>query len=486
LSLGAVATGVSSSAGLFGLFLGMFPPILDQYNQNSYRLLPTKIPDFGTLVELRHRGLLPADEYRMKFRENGLNEGFADAIFKMSGSLLSAVDYITLWRRGRIDLDIRNDRLEKLRYNDTEIELIERLTEFFPSTGDLITFAVREVYSPEIVDKFGQLDDLPPKFIDEAKKVGLPEEQAKNYWASHWILPSILQGFEMFHRRVIDRSTLDLLLKSLDIMPYWRDALTQISYNPLTRVDVRRMYGIGTLNEDEVFESYLDGGYSPENAERMTEFTKLYESDETTGLTRSSVMKAYKINLITRERMELFFQSFGYTEEVIAFWLDTADYEKTLDEIEALKDEQIKLYNMGSVDIKEVQIALLSEDLPTEYIDQIVTGIQQNESAKLKLPSRADLENWLKVNIITDVDYTKSMRKLGYRNADILLYLEEITLEIDTSVRKYLGIKVYTGWFISGIIDRETFIQITTGMGYSTEDIDRLLLVAETEKNEGD
>jgi len=269
-------------------------------------------------------------------------------------------------------------------------------------------------------------------------------------------------------------------------MPYWRDALTQISYNPLTRVDVRRMYGIGTLNEDEVFESYLDGGYSPENAERMTEFTKLYESDETTGLTRSSVMKAYKINLITRERMELFFQSFGYTEEVIAFWLDTADYEKTLDEIEALKDEQIKLYNMGSVDIKEVQIALLSEDLPTEYIDQIVTGIQQNESAKLKLPSRADLENWLKVNIITDVDYTKSMRKLGYRNADILLYLEEITLEIDTSVRKYLGIKVYTGWFISGIIDRETFIQITTGMGYSTEDIDRLLLVAETEKNEGD
>jgi len=485
VGLGSVATGVSSSAGLFGLFLGMFPPILDQYNQNAYRLLPTKIPDFGTLVELRHRGLLPADEYRTKFRENGLNEGFADAIFTMSGSLLSAVDYFTLWRRGKIDISVRNDRLEKLRYNPTEIELVERLTEFFPSTGDLITFAVREVYTPEVVDKFGQLDDLPEKFMSEAKKVGLPDEQAKNYWASHWILPSILQGFEMFHRRVIDRETLNLLLKSLDIMPYWRDALTAISYRPLTRVDVRRMFGIGTLNEDEVFESYLDGGYSPENAERMTEFTKLFESDETTGLTRSSIMKSYKIGLISREQMEVYFKAFGYTPEVITFWLDTADYEKALDEIETIKNEQVDLFNMGSITITQMRTTLLAEDLPSEYIQEVVDGVEKTISTKLKLPTRTDLENWLKVNIITDVDYTKSMRMLGYVDKDILLYLEEITLEIDTSVRKYLGVKVYTRWFISGIIDRDKFIEITSAMGYSMEDIDRLMLEAEAEKNEG-
>ncbi|MBA7557821.1 hypothetical protein ES705_50595 [subsurface metagenome] len=37
----------------------------------------------------------------------------------------------------------------------------------------------------------------------------------------------------MLHRDIVDQDTLKMLLKSLDIMPYWRDRLIQLSYNPL-------------------------------------------------------------------------------------------------------------------------------------------------------------------------------------------------------------------------------------------------------------
>ena len=84
-------------------------------------------------------------------------------------------------------------------------------------------------------------------------KAGLPEEQARNYWAAHWELPSAQMGYAMFQRRIIDHETLVMLLKSLDIMPFWRDKLIEMSYNPLTRVDVRRMYGLGVLSEEEVY-----------------------------------------------------------------------------------------------------------------------------------------------------------------------------------------------------------------------------------------
>jgi len=486
MSVGAVVAGAGSSAGLIGMFLGIYPPLLDYYTQESNEYKPTKLPDLGTTVEMRFREEITHDEYIRIFARTGIKPEYANKIYNMSEQLLTANEYVLLWRRGRMTEEVLTDHLKKLHLSTVDGERLKAVTEFFPSPGDLITFAVREVYNPEIVDKFGQLEDLPPKFMEEAKKVGVPDEHARNYWASHWILPSILQGFEMLHRRVIDQDTLDLLLKSLDIMPFWRDALTAISYNPLTRVDVRRMYGIGTLNEDEVFESYLDGGYSPINAERMTEFTKLYESDETTGLTRASVMKAYKINLITRDEMKAFFVSFGYTDQVIDFWLDTADYEKTLAEIEATKDELVDRYRMGAMDMEELNVSLSSLDLPSFYITKVIDDEKTKQSVKLKLPSRSDLENWLKLNLIADVDFVDYMRQLGYRDGDIQLYLSEITLEIDTSVRKYLGIKTYIRWLSTAIINRETFINITTEMGYNTEDQDRMIMEIEVQKLESD
>ena len=474
MPVGAVITGAAGSAGIVGAILGIYPPLLDWYTQESYLYKPAKIPDLGTAVELHFRKLIGQDHYRELFGRSGLKPEYADKIFSMSEQLLSGYEYITLWRRGRLTEENLDDRLSQLHYSVVDAERLKAVTEFFPSPGDLITFAVREVYTPEIVQRFGQLDDLPPKFMEEAIKVGLPAEQAQNYWASHWLLPSVLQGYEMFHRRVIDRETLNLLLKSLDIMPFWRDALTAISYNPLTRVDVRRMHALGTLNETEVFESYLDGGYSPENAERMTEFTLAYNADETTGLTRSAVIKAFKVDLITKDEMVEYFESFDYSA-VIKFWTDTAVYEKSLKEIEEVKDEFVELYQMGAIDVEELTTNLNNLDLPSFYITKVVTQAVAKVSVKLKLPSRSDLESWLKLNIIIDREYVESMRMLGYRDSDIIKYLSEITLDVDTAVRKFLGVKTYTRWLGSGIINQDTFEEITTEMGYSLEDRDRMI-----------
>ncbi|GAG78096.1 unnamed protein product, partial [marine sediment metagenome] len=85
--------------------------------------------------------------------------------------------------------------------------------------------------------------------------------------------PSPQQGFDMLHRGVISDDELNMLLRALDVMPFWRDKLTQIAFRPLTRVDVRRMYKQGVLTETEVYESYLIAGYNEQNAERMAEFT---------------------------------------------------------------------------------------------------------------------------------------------------------------------------------------------------------------------
>ncbi|GAH58877.1 unnamed protein product, partial [marine sediment metagenome] len=47
-------------------------------------------------------------------------------------------------------------------------------------------------------------------------------------------------------------SELDSLFMATDIMPWWREKLKAISYNPLTRVDVRRVFKMGIVSEEQV------------------------------------------------------------------------------------------------------------------------------------------------------------------------------------------------------------------------------------------
>jgi len=136
--------------------------------------------------------------------------------------------------------------------------------------------AVREAFTPEIAARFGQYQDLPPDFVEWVGKKGLSKEWAERYWAAHWSLPSPQQGFEMLHRGVINEGDLNMLMRALDIMPFWRDKLIQIAYRPLTRVDVRRMFALGVLDVSGVRKAYTDLGYNDYNADLMTDFTIKY------------------------------------------------------------------------------------------------------------------------------------------------------------------------------------------------------------------
>ncbi|GAJ02949.1 unnamed protein product, partial [marine sediment metagenome] len=121
---------------------------------------------------------------------------------------------------------------------------------------------------------------------------------AERYWAAHWSLPSPQQGFEMLHRGVIGFDDLNMLLRALDVMPFWRDKLVEIAYRPLSRVDVRRMFKLGVLDVKGVRKAYTDIGYNPYNADLMTEFTIEYVKEAPKKISTTDALSAYKNHLI--------------------------------------------------------------------------------------------------------------------------------------------------------------------------------------------
>jgi len=263
-------------------------------------------------------------------------------------------------------------KLRKIGIHPEYFDVYRELAYQIPPVADIITMAVREAFSPTIAEKFGQYEDFPPDFAKYAAMKGLDEDWAKRYWAAHWSLPSPQQGFQMLHRGVITDTDLNMLMRAQDIMPFWRDKLMQIAYRPLTRVDVRRMYREGVLDEGEVFESYLDQGYDEDNAERMAEFTVKQTLSTLSKFTSSDIIKAFAGRMISASEAKTLLRTIGVRNEDADYIISTAEYKRKW----AFTDQQIggirNLYKKKQLDENQTRSRLAGLNLPADQIEVLM------------------------------------------------------------------------------------------------------------------
>lgn len=147
---------------------------------------------------------------------------------------------------------------------------LEAIARAIPPLSDMIRFAVREVYSPDVRQQLGLDSDFPSEFVPEAALHGMAEDRARQYWAAHWRLPSARQGYQMLWRGEINQATLATLLRALDYPPFWRDKLQNIAYLVPGRIDLKRMLRHEIKTAAEVEAGYRRLGYAPADAKDMT------------------------------------------------------------------------------------------------------------------------------------------------------------------------------------------------------------------------
>lgn len=315
--------------------------------------------------------------------------------------------------RGIISDGQATEWLVGLGFQPEAIPVLKKLFFFIPPTQDIITMAVREAFTPEIAKKFGQYEDFPADFAKYAAQQGISSEWAERYWAAHWNLPSVLQGYEMLHRGVISEAELKMLMRALDIMPWWRDKLIQISYAPFTRVDVRRMYNTGVLSVPEVKRAYMDIGYTAEKAEKLTQFTIALNTETDRELTKSDLIDGFSRGLIPETEAIDLLESLGYDEREARFYLERAK----LKNIEAKKKQAItntqKRFNAGVISADEAVRRLIEAGVTQSEIDELFSLWELSKDEAVYTPSLGDLKALLKNGIITEAEFTSEMQKKG-------------------------------------------------------------------------
>ncbi len=339
----------------------------------------------------------------------------------------ASIDLVSYHLRKDPSLSTLEQELKKIGIHPNYTDVYKTLAYQIPPVADIITMAVREAFTPAIAAKFGQYQDFPPDLEKYAGQKGLSKEWAERYWAAHWALPSPQQGFSMLHRGVIDSTELDMLLRAQDVMPFWRDRLTAIAYRPLTRVDVRRMYKQGVLNEKEVFESYQDQGYDDENAERMAEFTVRQTLASLSKFTSSDIIKAFSSRMIDRSTAISLLLDIDIRPEDAKYIVSTAEYKRQW----AFTDDQISgirnLYKKRMYDENQTRDKLARLNLPADQIDVLMQQWYYEKIEELDATwTTGQTLKFLKRNLITPERAKHELYLNGYTDERINIFLRDM------------------------------------------------------------
>jgi len=336
----------------------------------------------------------------------------------------ASIDLVSYHLRQENDLVNLEADLKRIGIHPEYLDVYRTLAERIPPVADIITMAVREAFNPVIAARFGQYEDFPEDFGRYAKQQGLSEEWAKRYWAAHWGLPSPQQGFEMLHRGVIGRDDLELLMKAQDIMPFWREKMVDIAYRPLTRVDVRRMYAEGILDESGVYRAYQDAGYSDDNAEAMTEFTIAYVLSQQSKFTTADVISAYTKRMIDKSEARSLLNMLGVKSEDAIYILGTADYKRQWALTDAKTTAIRNLYKRGEYTEPQTRTELLRLDLPTDHIETLMEQwYYEQKEDRPNTWTKAETFKFLKQEIITLERATQELQTMGYDEERIDIYM---------------------------------------------------------------
>lgn len=320
-----------------------------------------------------------------------------------------------------------DEDLQRIGIHPEYTHIYKELAYQIPPVGDIITMAVREAFTPSIAAHFGQYEDFPDELAEWGQKKGLTKEWTRRYWAAHWSLPSTLQGFDMLHRGIITTGELSMLLRALDVMPFWRDNLMQMSYRLLTRVDVRRMFKAGVLTEAEVYDSYLKVGYDEKNAGRMTEFTIQWATPEHHSITRSDILTAYKNRMISKPEASELLADMGESLFHRDFMINAVDYKKALELTENRIAGVRKLYIRKVYDENKATDELSKLDLPAEEITDLLSQWYYDIQAKIpRLWTTAQTLSFMKDKLITQERGIKELETIGYDPEHITVYLAAI------------------------------------------------------------
>ena len=343
---------------------------------------------------------------------------------KLTPELPTVTEALRMYYRGILSEEDFKAVMRKLGFSDTYINALKEDYLYYPSPTDFIRFSVREVFTDDKETLEALRAEFPEEIVEHAKKAGMDKDVLMWYWMSHWELPSPTQVYEMLHRlhpEVLKvrgkayesmgldvgklETTLDTVkqyLKQADYDKRWRDRLVAISYYPLTRTDLRRIYELGLIDEEELLARLMEVGYTKEDALKLVEFYKTYKMSAEKDLTRTQILDLMRIGEITEEECKKMLMDIGYDDVEADFIIALEKYKIAEEELKDQIDVYKYMFEEGLIDEKTFTAKLDELGIRATRRDKIVLSAVRNRNRRIRLPTKEDILKWYANKQITE------------------------------------------------------------------------------------
>ena len=347
-----------------------------------------------------------------------------------------------------------------------------------PGPSDLVRFAVRDCFSPAIVESFEYAKETPNEIkpwmnaqgYGQSIGLDLPtnatdaanEPIAGNatwfdlYWWSHWDLPSPTQGYEMLHRLYPESrfgpspffdgdngftsEQLSQLLKASDYPAFWRKRLEAISYHSLNRSDVFPMYRDGIVDRDTVYHALRSQGYRDDEAMQLLAFAD-YQKSRHIGIdinkqSKEWICKRYKSGFINEDQAMNLLAEIGIPESNARFFLRTCweelKHDTAMSSIQLIRDA----FFLGLFDSEQAKDQLRELGITEQRIALYLRRWILESSIKTKPASTRENLKAYSNGLIRKEELQARLQNLGYDSPSIALMVSNAEYAIANSFAK--------------------------------------------------
>ena len=428
---GTVLGGTVSSAML---------PGLEQFKQfmsskDHFQLLPVE-----SALRAKLRGTITQEQLEEVFDKLGFHDWQWPVMQELVEGRLDSGIAISLFRRFN---DKYPDILDELRdqgWTEERIEQLKDATLFYPGPGDLVNWQAKEVFEPQMIEKYGLDAELGSVNRESFYKAGMDDEQITNFWRAHWQHASWSQVLEMLHRKLITEEDVRSWFRLVEIPPYWRQKMIDSSYDVYTRVDVRRMHKLGIIDDAGLIEAYMNVGYNAEKAENMAAFTIAYNADPEASeqtetdvvtakerdLTKSEILKGYRDGLLEESEARYSLGLMGYSTEETDYYITRVEYDRETDETNAQLKYYHDAYIRGIMTHNEIVDRLGALNVEGTRQERLFAIWDLEKSSRVSKPTKAEILTFLRKEIITIEEGEAELLGLGYTQKYVDWYMQTI------------------------------------------------------------
>lgn len=494
MSVATSAVGMGSR-GLSTLFTSKISGFYRGLEYEGNAFMPNVIPDINTLIMLRNANRLSEKHLSelaqmlgvsvgpFDWRERKLRSGkykllsqLWDKVVSTGRNVPTLPEIFLLRNRGDITADMTKRWMQQLGYADQEErELLETLRFEIPGQSDLVRFAVRDVWQPDIVQRFQYDADFPAAFDFWMRKQGfgasadfpqrgVPADPnlswAKVYWRAHWEVISPTQAYEAFQRlrpnrlhlyrgagvnpRSFSIDDLQAILKVHDYPVPLRDTLAAIAYRPIGRIDLRRIYKDGIFGEPiggrgfaknaqgafvavgaaekELTERYQDIGFSPADAMTVArwvaEDTVKGKASRLRARTVTAVCSAYSLGALDKQAALGALVDAGFTPAEATAEVDHCDLKHRTKFLAGQVKGVRRAFLKGIFNEQQARIELGRAGVAIVRVEEMLTTWKLEQMPGTREASTAQLCDWFGSGFLDTQEFLRRLRNMGWSDVD--------------------------------------------------------------------